>query len=183
MSTAELEERTKQARREYMRQWRAKNPDKVKAIRERYWLRKAASITCDDESPRNITTPVYKEDITYTKTAIPILCKNLRLLRGGMKQSDFAETIGMSRATVSYYETGSRTPDATVLVNLATAFNVSVDWLLGLSETDQQINNLGVFCEYTGLTKENAMFMHCNPEKAAIANEIIAVFAKAFWEE
>lgn len=38
------EERAKQARREYMRQWRAKNPDKVKAIRERYWLRKAAEI-------------------------------------------------------------------------------------------------------------------------------------------
>lgn len=30
------------ARNEYMRQWRAKNRDKVKAINERYWNKKAA---------------------------------------------------------------------------------------------------------------------------------------------
>lgn len=30
-----------QARREYQRQWRAKNPDKVRATNRRYWEKKA----------------------------------------------------------------------------------------------------------------------------------------------
>lgn len=30
-----------QARREYQRQWRAKNPDKVRANNRRYWEKKA----------------------------------------------------------------------------------------------------------------------------------------------
>lgn len=32
------------ARREYKRQWRAKNPDKVKAANERYWTKKGAEM-------------------------------------------------------------------------------------------------------------------------------------------
>lgn len=31
------------ARREYHRQWRAKNPDKVKAAQQRYWARRGAA--------------------------------------------------------------------------------------------------------------------------------------------
>ena len=30
------------ARNRYMREWRAKNPDKVRATKERYWEKKAA---------------------------------------------------------------------------------------------------------------------------------------------
>lgn len=32
------------ARREYQREWRKKNPDKVRATQQRYWTRKAAEI-------------------------------------------------------------------------------------------------------------------------------------------
>lgn len=34
----------KAARAAYMRKWRAENRDKVKAINQRYWLRKAAQM-------------------------------------------------------------------------------------------------------------------------------------------
>lgn len=36
-----VEERAAEARREYYRKWRAKNPDKVKAHVKRYWEKKA----------------------------------------------------------------------------------------------------------------------------------------------
>lgn len=39
---AELERKAVEARREYQRQWRAANKDKVKANNQRYWLRVAA---------------------------------------------------------------------------------------------------------------------------------------------
>lgn len=37
-----LEEKAKEERREYFRQWRAKNPDKVRENNRRYWERRAA---------------------------------------------------------------------------------------------------------------------------------------------
>ncbi|WP_275507169.1 hypothetical protein [Clostridium coskatii] len=36
-----MEDRAKQARNEYMKNWRKKNKDKVKAAQERYWIKKA----------------------------------------------------------------------------------------------------------------------------------------------
>ena len=39
----------KEARREYMREWRKKNPEKLRAAQERYWTRKAAEIAAKRE--------------------------------------------------------------------------------------------------------------------------------------
>ena len=36
-----IESKAKALEAEYHRKWRAKNPDKVKAINKRYWLKKA----------------------------------------------------------------------------------------------------------------------------------------------
>lgn len=37
-----MDEKAKEARNKYMKEWRAKNKDKVKVIQERYWKKKAA---------------------------------------------------------------------------------------------------------------------------------------------
>ena len=37
-----LTEEAKKARNEYLRRWRAANPDKLKAARQRYWEKRAA---------------------------------------------------------------------------------------------------------------------------------------------
>ncbi len=42
METMALRERAKEERREYFRQWRAKNKDKVKKYNQCYWERRAA---------------------------------------------------------------------------------------------------------------------------------------------
>lgn len=42
MATATLQERAAEERREYFRQWRAKNKDKVRENNRRYWERRAA---------------------------------------------------------------------------------------------------------------------------------------------
>ena len=42
MAVAALNERAAEERREYYRQWRAKNKDKVRENNRRYWERKAA---------------------------------------------------------------------------------------------------------------------------------------------
>lgn len=41
MAEMTLEERAREERREYFRQWRAKNPDKVRENNRRYWEKRA----------------------------------------------------------------------------------------------------------------------------------------------
>lgn len=37
-----MDDKAREARKQYMKEWRAKNKDKVKATIERYWNKKAA---------------------------------------------------------------------------------------------------------------------------------------------
>ena len=41
--TLEQQEKIRQARNQYAREWRARNRDKVKAANDRYWARKVAA--------------------------------------------------------------------------------------------------------------------------------------------
>jgi len=63
--------------------------------------------------------------------------ERLRLLRieKELSQADLAEIIHVTRLTISNYELGRREPDFTTLFLLADFFGVSVDFLLGRSET------------------------------------------------
>ena len=41
LTDEQLEELAREKQREYLREWRKKNPDKVKEYNERYWRRRA----------------------------------------------------------------------------------------------------------------------------------------------
>jgi transcriptional regulator with XRE-family HTH domain len=56
--------------------------------------------------------------------------KKLRLTKG-LTQEEFSKILGTNRATLANWETGRTEPDATTLSNIASFFNVSVDYLLG----------------------------------------------------
>ena len=53
-------------------------------------------------------------------------------LMGDMTIKEFAEKLGMSRATVGFYCNGDRIPDALGIKTIAEKCGVSADWLLGL---------------------------------------------------
>lgn len=42
-----IEEQAREERREYYRQWRARNPEKIRENNRRYWERKAAKKAAD----------------------------------------------------------------------------------------------------------------------------------------
>ncbi len=50
-----------------------------------------------------------------------------------LSQQQVAQALNVSQRSVSSWETGFRRPDYETLVKIATYFNVSVDYLLGLS--------------------------------------------------
>ena len=51
-----------------------------------------------------------------------------------MSQVDLSNKIGISNVTISRYLSGDRIPRLDVITKIASAFNVSVDYLLGLSD-------------------------------------------------
>lgn len=51
-----------------------------------------------------------------------------------LSQAKLAELFNISQQAVSHYEKGSRDIDSALLKNLAKFFNVSTDYLLGISD-------------------------------------------------
>lgn len=72
----------------------------------------------------------------------------------GITQEKLAEYIGVSKASVSKWESGQSYPDILLLPELATFFNVSVDELLGYSP---QLTNEDIKKMYNKLSHEFAV--------------------------
>lgn len=75
-------------------------------------------------------------------------------LMGDMTLQEFADKLGMSRATVGFYAAGKRIPDALGIKTIAEKCNVSADWLLGLSEIKEICGDVNLVCNYTQLTAD-----------------------------
>lgn len=69
-----------------------------------------------------------------TENAFSIRIKELRE-SSGLSQTEFAKSVGTTQTTLSAYETLDRTPSLDIVKEIAKRYNVSIDWLLGLSET------------------------------------------------
>lgn len=58
-----MDERAKEARRAYKRNWAKKNPEKVRAQQARYWAKKAAQAAEDAEEPQGYNKPLQSIEI------------------------------------------------------------------------------------------------------------------------
>ena len=65
-----------------------------------------------------------------------ILAERIKQLRieASMKQADVANALGLSISAYCRYEYGQREPSPTTLVKMAKLYQVSADYLLGLSD-------------------------------------------------
>lgn len=68
--------------------------------------------------------------------------ERLKVLRiqKGLTQKQLAELLGIDRTSIVKYETGKNGPTSEILERLADIFNVSVDYLLGRSESSAYIS-------------------------------------------
>ena len=83
--------------------------------------------------------------------------RDLRLQKG-LKQSEIAEKLNISFKTLSAYETGRAQPSMDMLERIAAFFNVSVDYLLGLSDLPKESVKLDLryIPVYNGVCAGNA---------------------------
>lgn len=67
----------------------------------------------------------------------------LKLLRNAnnLTQSQLAEKLGLSNKSVSVYEKGSSVPSIDTLCKIADYFHVSVDYLIGHSESESEVTH------------------------------------------
>ena len=84
-----------------------------------------------------------KTSLCYTVHKYFIAERNVDMLRERIysirkkhhdSQAQFAEKLGVSEGAVQSWESGASVPDTDVVVKIAKTFNVSADWLMGLSD-------------------------------------------------
>jgi transcriptional regulator with XRE-family HTH domain len=67
----------------------------------------------------------------------------------GLNQGEFADTVGVSRGAMSYYEQEARTPDIEVLRRICTKYDIPADYMLGIiPDPDHTVADV---CLQTGL--------------------------------
>ena len=97
--------------------------------------------------------------------------QRLREIRGSMTQTEFSALTGISRASISNYENGLRTPDITALRQLHEATGVSVYYLLGI--TDTRDDALVSAQRETGLESCALQRMEENPLCVKVVNHLL----------
>lgn len=48
-----MDEQARKAQREYLREWRKRNPDRVKEANRKYWQRRAARLAAEKEAVKH----------------------------------------------------------------------------------------------------------------------------------
>lgn len=103
------------------------------------------------------------------KDSTPFQKNFIGLLNDDISQKYYADELGVSPQNFYNWVSGKNIPDADKLTQIASFFNVSVDWLLGVSKP------LSDFCEYTGLSERSVAALH-------IANSTGEIVSKVFNE-
>ena len=71
----------------------------------------------------------------------------------GISRQELADTLGITRSSLEYYEKAKRTPDIGMISKIAKLFEVSTDYLLGLVEVSTTDIKKKEVCEYLGLSE------------------------------
>lgn len=75
-------------------------------------------------------------------------------------QAKLSDAIGVSRQAISLYTKGLRNPDIYILKKISEHYNVSADWLLGLTNVCSIKEDVQAVCDYTGLYEEVVSKLH-----------------------
>ena len=88
--------------------------------------------------------------------------------------SEIALLCETTRQAVSCYVTGKNAPRLDKLLKLAKHFNVSADYLIGLSNIKSVNVEIKSACDYTGLTESTILKIHkMNGENKATLERVI----------
>lgn len=64
---------------------------------------------------------------------------NKLLMKNNMKQKELAKELGITDNTVSYFVNGSRVPNIQQIIKISQIFNVSTDYILGITKSCNKV--------------------------------------------
>ena len=78
----------------------------------------------------------------------------------GLSGREFAEKLGVTRSTVNNWETGGYNVKADDIERICNTFNVSADWLIGISDVKNPETTVQAIHNYTGLSEQAIEVLH-----------------------
>lgn len=100
-----------------------------------------------------------------------LIGKKIKELRkkNNLSQDKLGELVACNRQKIADWERNKSEPKIEYIIKLSKVFNVSSDYLLGLSEVPNQLNTddekaLRVSCDYTGLSPNVARYFSSHKE-------------------
>ena len=73
----------------------------------------------------------------------------------GTKKTELAELLNVTRQSVGQYCDGTSVPPVDKIIIIAKKYNVTTDYILGLTDVKAINTNVKAICEYTGLTEKS----------------------------
>lgn len=108
-----------------------------------------------------------------------IFASRIKELRGTKTLQEVANEIGITRVALGYYEKGERKPDIEILHRIATYYQVSCDYLLGLSDVKTPDISIKEICQKTGLSEhaiQKLYFYNSSPHFHRCINTLNLMF-------
>lgn len=103
---------------------------------------------------------------------------NTLLANKDIKQKELAQYLEVTDNTISYFVKGKRTPNTEQIIKISKYFDVSADYLLGLSETPTNNKDEQFICDYTGLNLDSIRNLvhhkNNNPQNLEFENYLIS---------
>lgn len=78
----------------------------------------------------------------------------------GITLSAIAEELGVNRQSLAQYRDGNNVPDVEILKRISERFNVSADYLIGISTVNSFDTDFKTSCKYTGLSELAVSRLH-----------------------
>lgn len=97
-------------------------------------------------------------DSNIADKANTILTKRLRDLI--TDTSKLREHLGCSAQAINQFKQGTAFPKTENLIKIADFYDVSVDYLLGITDTKSRNTTIQAICEYTGLSETAVIKLH-----------------------
>ena len=85
---------------------------------------------------------------------------NTLLAKKNIMQKQLAEYLEVTDNTISYFVKGKRTPNTEQIIKIAKFFDVSSDYLLGLTNAETSDKGVQFICDYTYLNNSSINVLH-----------------------
>lgn len=100
--------------------------------------------------------------------------------KANLSQTELGKKLGYQQSNISRIEKGTKDLTFSALVDIAKLFNVSTDYLMGLSSVKTNDKDLQFVCDYTGLDEVTVINLKNNINKNSKISNFINKFINDF---